>query len=164
VSRDFRLGWLVSLLALMGSQMLSPAEAASPAKVDRQVLVSEEGVQVEWSIPGFEMREVEDGAVILSIPGYNLASNPGMPQIPTTAALIALPPGAEPSLEVLYIDETESPLPGLLAENGQPGGSYEPTRGRSLAGHSWQPLSADAPTNPLELEILGGCAAYASPG
>jgi hypothetical protein len=140
----------------MGSQMLSPAEAASPAKTDRRVEVTEEGVQVEWSIPGFEMREAEDGVVVPYIPGYDLASNPGMPQIPTTAALIALPPGAEPSLEVLHIDETESHLTGPLAVNGQPGGVLRTDQGQ-VTGGAFVAASqrADAPSNPLELEILG---------
>lgn len=156
MSRYFRIGWLVPLLALMGSRLLSPAEAASPSKADRRVQVTEEGVLVEWTIPGFEVREAVDGTAIAYIPGYELTSQSGMPQIPMDAALLALPPGAEPSLDVLHIDETETAIPGQLVVTGQPGGVLRNSQGQAIGG-AYVPASQPdtVPQDPLELKILG---------
>jgi len=66
-------------------------------------------------MPDVQLAPREDGAWSVVLPGYSHSSQPGAPELPIATALVALPPGATPTLKVMLAEETERLLPGLLA-------------------------------------------------
>ena len=103
------------------------APAAAPA-----VSPVADGLLLEWRAPLPELARRADGTVAVTIPGYAQTGTPGLPELPLTAELVALPPGAHPTLEIILAEETELPLPGPLPLAPQPAGVQRDAEGLSL--------------------------------
>ncbi len=74
-------------------------------------------VVLEWDVPLPEVQRDMDGRWVISLPGYLQDERPGVPRLPYTTTLIALPPGANPALRVTHWETATLPLPGDLAVN-----------------------------------------------
>jgi hypothetical protein len=148
------------------------AQAAPPADSQLSLTATQDGINVEWRTPeAIFTREpapspiggFSDGAqaglgrgFIVALPGYAQLTQPGLPRLPVASALVALPPGANPSLEMLAIEETELPLPGPLALAPRPAGVERNALGEVIGG-AYEPVSEMKPFNPavVELESVG---------
>lgn len=105
------------------------APAAAPA-----VSPVADGLLLEWRAPLPELARRADGTVAVTIPGYAQTGTPGLPELPLTAELVALPPGAHPTLEIILAEETELPLPGPLPLAPQPAGVQRDAAGNVIGG------------------------------
>ncbi len=72
--------------------------------------------------------------MVAAIPGYAQTDTLGLPQLPLTAELVALPPGAHPTLEIVLAEETDLPLSGPLALAPQPAGVQRDAEGNVIGG------------------------------
>jgi len=115
------------------------------------------GLVLEWVAPPVEVRSLDDGTVEVVAEGYARTEQPGVPLLPFTATLIALPPGASPHLRVLSAEETTCPLAGPLAIAPRPKGVARDERGRPIGG-AFAPASWESQTpiaSPVILEEIG---------
>lgn len=103
---------LLLVCALPGAQAKAEApRLAAPAW--RLVASSATAIELELAVPDASVRQVTvEGKVydLLEIEGLDLLADEGQPRLPFAATLVAVPPGAEVSLEV--IDAPAEVLPG----------------------------------------------------
>ncbi len=122
--------WLRSLLVLVIlSGLIAPApwSAASPAQAAGSL-------EFEWTAPALEFHPQPDGTSLLEAPGYERLARPGSPQLPYKTVLAAVPPGAEPRLEFLELQESDLALPAPLAAAPFPQGVLRGQDGQVLGG------------------------------
>ena len=74
---------------------------------------------------------------------------PALPQLPLTSELVALPPGAHPTLEIVQVAEADLPLPGPLQCAPRPAGVQRDAQGNVIGG-----AFAESPDTPC-LEAQG---------
>ncbi len=118
----FRLAaaFLVSVGSLF--QMGSRAALANPLAPQDDLLsgggpavtLTADGAVLDWRTPPVEIALLAGGAVRVTLPGYPAQGDPGAPLLPTGVALLALPPDADPTLQVLEAEEQVLPLPGPI--------------------------------------------------
>lgn len=137
---------LFGLSLLLANLGLAPAEAA----------LSAGDVTLAWRAPAPEIQRQPDGTIGISIPGYARLAQPGQPQLPFTSTLIALPPGSQPTLEILETEETLQPVNAPLALAPQPSGVARSPEGEIIGG-AWQPATQvrAAPSAVVEIFPLG---------
>ena len=156
---------IIGLLAgnVMSAAGFAPADAGQgPNPV---VTVLPDGLNLDWRAAQAQITAVpgESGQASVSrvsIPGFTTLSRPGAPLLPVASTLVALPPGANPSLELVQVYETRAALPAPLALAGKPQGVLRGPDGQALGGEFAPALPAgpsSAPFQPavLELELLG---------
>ncbi|MEO6062719.1 MAG: C25 family cysteine peptidase, partial [Thermoflexales bacterium] len=80
------------------------------------------------------------GALKIDLPGYAETAQPGAAILPFASVLVALPPGATPTLRILLIEERDIPLPGPLALAPVPEGVLRGADGR-VTGGAFAPAS-----------------------
>ncbi|RMF56714.1 MAG: hypothetical protein D6743_19815, partial [Calditrichaeota bacterium] len=81
-------------------------------------------------------RTVENGRVrqVVTVPGYGLTTQPGLPVLPQTAALVQVPPGAQVRVEILEdvfedLDQVDvSPAPKVTLDSPHDTPVYQPFR------------------------------------
>ena len=156
--------WLAALIILGLFVVGGNGASASPATVNStpeayskpKVAETDDGLYLEWIVPDAEIMESGSGTVRIEIPGFSQLKLPGAPIVPVAYALIALPPNAQPQLEIEVIEERTIPLPGELALAHKPEGVLKNAQGEVIGGAFVTPKQA-APFQPevLELEILG---------
>lgn len=148
---------LLVALALAGGETAPTAAASPPPPGLRLLEATSSGLVLEWVAPSVEVRSLNDGTVEVVAEGYARTEQPGVPVLPFTATLIALPPGASPHLRVLSTEETPCPLVGPLTIAPRPAGVVRDERGRSIGGAfasaSWKSQSPIA--SPVILEEIG---------
>jgi hypothetical protein len=113
-------------------------------------------VTIDWHPP--EARVIVDpgGTARVEIPGYEQTSQPGMPRLPYTSVLVAVPTNANPSLVIRQVEETLLPLPAPLSLAGQPQGVSRAPNGQVLGGAFVSPIEAtEYLPPPVVLEPLG---------
>lgn len=88
------------LVALVTSLLLAATAAgADPVRV---VASDDRGITLRLDVPDALPREIApDGRSRLRVPGLDLTSATGYPRLPFATALVALPPGARPSVRVI---------------------------------------------------------------
>lgn len=135
---------------------VSPVQATPLANAHPSLTAAQDGINVEWRTPEIISTREVDGTYSLTLPGYAQLTEPGLPRLPMTSALVALPPGANPSLEMLTLEETELPLPGPLALAPKPDGVERNAAGEVIGG-AYEPVVEMKPFNPavVELESVG---------
>jgi len=128
------LGLVVSAVAL--------SVAASPPPSGLHLLHADgSGLTLEWVAPPVQVLPLGDGAVKIIAEGYLQTTQPGMPRLPFTSTLIALPPGVDPHLQILLAEETTRPLPGPLSLAPYPAGVIRDEKGLPVGG-AFTPTSA----------------------
>ena len=93
-----------------------------------------DGLILEWRAALPDLTRRADGTVAVTIPGYAQTDTPGMPQLPLTSELVALPPGARPTLEIIQAEATDLPLPGPLQLAPRPAGVRRDAEGNVIGG------------------------------
>jgi hypothetical protein len=146
----------LSLVGLILEMSVGPAQAAPPTASPHNLTAAQDGITVEWRTPEIIFTREADGTYSLALPGYAQLTEPGLPRLPLTSALVALPPGANPSLEMLTLEETALPLPGPLALAPKPAGVERNAAGEVIGG-AYEPVVKMKPFNPtvVELESVG---------
>ncbi|MBL8044961.1 MAG: hypothetical protein JNL09_00385 [Anaerolineales bacterium] len=116
--------WLIASLAF--SPLATPVVAAP--------ISASNSVEVSWqaTLPQFEITEA--GEVTVNLPGFTTLAAPGLPRVPVDSKLIAVPPGAQPVLEIVEADSAAFAWPGAVAFNPRPTGVERNTAG--LPGQS----------------------------
>lgn len=114
------------------------------------------GLVLEWRAPHHHFNVLPGGTAQVLMPGFSLVSEPGAPQVPFTAALVALPPGAEPTIELNPVEARAMPLPAPLALAPQPQGVHRTAEGQAIAA-AFAPATHPTPFDPapVVLERLG---------
>ena len=132
-----------------------PAGAAPAAAGDPLITPRPGGLRLAWQTPEVTFRETAAG-VQPAIPDFALVQEPGLPQLPQRSVLVALPPGAAPTLTILASREEVMPLPGPLAIAPQPEGFLRNSAGEVIGG-AFAPADEARPFTrpPLELEEIG---------
>jgi len=149
---------IVLILLSLGLFISGGEVAASSTAASQPVMVVplENGLQLQWMTPtpGFELQD--DGTWAVTMPGYEQTAQPGTPVVPLITALVAFPPGAQPSLEILTLRDSWQPHPGVLAINPEPGAVLYSETGEILGG-GYQAVDQTIPfqPEPVEIEILG---------
>lgn len=130
------------LALAMGS--FAPVQAASGPQPT--ITPIDGGMLVEWAA------QVEQGQVL----GFARLRTPGRPRLPVAYALIALPFGAEPSLQILETDDIALALDAPLARAPRPAGVVRDAAGKAIGG-TFEAAAEVEPFAPdvLELEELG---------
>lgn len=111
---------------------------------------------MEWSARDLHLEPDEHGKTILTIPGFDQSTQPGVPRLPFQAILVALPPGSEPRLTIDSIQESTLALPAPLVITGLPGGVAMNADGLASGGVLISAPQVQAPGDqPVMLEMLG---------
>ena len=144
---------VVSLLSHSDRQV----GASSPAPVPRPgVTLTSDGLILDWRAPPAQILAHDDGTFGVLMPGYLWGDRPGAPQLPYASVLVALPPDAEPAVQVLLAEETGQPLPGPLALTPLPKSVEGDSEAQAIGG-AFAPAAAalDPPRDPITLEDIG---------
>ena len=101
--------WLTSSTAASASAW-PPAPNVVPSPT---VMQTEDGLTLEWRVPAslVQISSHTDGTFNMALPGASQTNRPGLPELPFVSALIAVPPDAAPTLDVLAAEEQMIPLP-----------------------------------------------------
>lgn len=130
-------GWLASLIAfsfmLQGAGGEALAASPHPGPI-AAVTLTEDGLIMDWRAAWPHVELLADGTVHVTMEGYSSSAQPGQPQLPFTSALIALPPDAAPTLQVLRAEESALALPGPLALSAHPAGVELDVDGQPIGG------------------------------
>ncbi len=143
----------------MGSMIGPQASLASPRELpdsNPRVTPAPGGLTVEWSAPPPKIGEGPDGRSVVDIPGFSNLNQPGAPRMPYASVLVALPRGANPTVEIMASSETTQPLKAPLVLGEQPGGVQLDSQGQVLGGAFIPALQEKVFTlKPVVLERLG---------
>ncbi len=131
-------GWAAAKDVEKGGQIErgEPVEQGSPvySRVDAQ------GITLTWQADPPTVTTLPGGALRLGVAGFTNLETPGQPRLPVASVLAALPPGAQPSLEILDLQAEFLALDGELeralapaAAELQPDGSWSPAMNASPA-------------------------------
>jgi hypothetical protein len=118
-------------------------------------MILADGLSVEWSAPALTVADQADGTARVTLPGFATLDRPGWPQVPFASALIALPPGTQPTLEIQSVGEQALALPGPLALAPQPDGVERDAAGNVIGGAYASAKSRPFNSAVIELELLG---------
>lgn len=89
------------LAALLSTLFFNAAPAAGDDPV-RVIASDDRGITLRIDLPEAALAEpAPDGRVRIRVPGFDLTSATGLPRLPYASALVALPPGARPSVQVV---------------------------------------------------------------
>ena len=140
------------LLALLLTTGVSAAQAAGADPV-RVVASDDRGITLQILVPEAAPPEpAPDGRTRLHVPGFDLTSATGRPRVPFATALIALPPGARPSVQVL--DAGSETTQDVDLERG-PQALFHPDPGTGELLPDWAPAAPEGeavwPLAPVEL-------------
>jgi len=118
--------------------MIGPqASLASPRELpdsEPRVTLTAGGLRVKWSATAPQFNTDSDGFAHIEVPGYELLNMPGVPQLPYSSVLVALPPDSDPVLEILTSSESELALQAPLVLGNQPGGVELGSAGQVIGG------------------------------
>ena len=118
--------------------MISPqASLASPRELPDskpRVTLTSGGVLAEWTASPPVISEGLEGFSHIEIPGYELLNLPGVPRLPYSSVLVALPPDSDPVLEILVSSESKLPLQAPLVLGSQPAGVEVDSSGQVIGG------------------------------
>ena len=143
----------------MGSMIGPQASLASPRELPEsnpRVSPAPGGLIVEWSAPPPKISEGPDGRSMVDIPGFSNLNQPSAPRMPYASVLVALPPGANPTVEIMASSETTQPLKTPIVLGEQPGGVQLDSQGQVLGGAFIPAIQEKVWTlKPVVLERLG---------
>jgi len=147
------------LVFILSSSLVNLKGFAFPSQFQEQrfsVKTTTDEVTLDWHPPVVQINVDPVGTARVEIPGYEQTSQPGMPRLPYTSVLVAVPTNAHPSLVIRQVEETLLPLPVPLSLAGQPQGVYRAPNGQVLGGAFVSPSeeTADLPP-PVVLKLLG---------
>jgi len=132
--------WVIALLAFAlaigngGGRANAAAPSLPLAQTSHAVRALADGLLLEWRPALPDLVRLADGSVAVAIPGYRQSDTPGAPQLPQISELVALPPGAHPTLEIVQITESDLPLPGRLQLAPRPAGVERDAAGNVIGG------------------------------
>ncbi len=111
---------------------------------------------VEWAPPLPQFRPLPEGTIELAVGDYEIDSRPGAFRLPFSSVLIAIPPGATPSLHVLSAEAVTIPLPAPLAVSPEPVEVMQDLEGQPI-GYVFAPAAQTVPppSAPLTLNEIG---------
>ena len=109
------------------------------------VETTQNGLTITWTAPELEILTDQEGLVWFRMSGFNELEQSGVPYLPVTSELIALPPGADPQIHIETIQERTAPLPGSLALAPAPEGVIRSKDGEIIGGG----LNPRTPRSPL---------------
>jgi hypothetical protein len=121
-----------------------------------EVMPLVDGLEIRWTAGEPVFAQGTDGAISVQVAGFDRVSTPGAPRLPVGVALIALPPGAQPALELLEAVEERLPAIGAIERAGQPLGIITGPGGQPLGG-AYAPAEErmDFAPQVVEFEELG---------
>ena len=153
----FRLILVMALVAAFGPNMSSAAQDPAPqVSPQPQVTATSGGLTLSWEAPPAVFRVNAFGETEISIPGYRSLNQPGVAQVPFASALIALPRGAAPELEILSTVEQVLDLPAPLGLAPIPQGVVRDSLGEIVGGGFIEAQGeADFPYAAVKLEQVG---------
>ena len=156
--------WLAVLIAIgLFARSGSGVPTSLAAAGSNQFVVSQPSVtnladrlNLEWSAPDPELKINSNGSLRIEIAGFNQLSLPGAPIVPFASAIIALPPGSQPTIEIQEIEQYTMDLQGKLALAPTPGGVLHDQNGEVIGG-ILEPSESVIPFNPdiLDLDPIG---------
>ncbi|MBN1666619.1 MAG: hypothetical protein JW862_06010 [Anaerolineales bacterium] len=108
---------------------LPPVLSVSPV-----VVVTSDGLLVDWRVPEANIMLLPDGTIDVQLPDTLQTTQPGAPQLPFISVLVAVPPGALPTLHVVLVEETDRSVSGPLALAPFPEGVQRDASGLPIGG------------------------------
>ncbi len=128
-----RTGILVFFMLALFSGYEHPAGAQTAVTSEPIITPQPDGLRIVWQTPDVMVTE-SAGGVQVTIPGFEQVQEPGLPQLPQRSVLIALPPGAVPTLTIQSSREESVARPGPLAVAPQPEGFLRNSEGEIIGG------------------------------
>lgn len=146
------------LLCVVGGAAAAHPSTASQTPGLRVLQAEPDGLVVAWQAPAVEIVPLDDGTVAVSAAGYDTREQPGVPRLPFTSTLIAIPPGAVPELRVLATVDEVRALDAPVARAAAPAGVVRDRAG-TVVGGAFAPPAAraapPAPQAPVALDEIG---------
>ncbi len=150
---------ILFLLMLLGSMIGPQASHAFPGELpdsNPRVTSGADGLIVEWNAPVLQVDVEPNGRSKVKITGFAQTSQPGVPILPFSSVLVALPPEANPSIDILASAEKTEPLKAPLALADVPAGTQLSPDGQIIGGaFSPAPHETSFDLQPVMLEPLG---------
>ncbi len=141
--------WVVTFLVVAltvgggGDVAKAGQPSPNPPAAFPSVITLGDGLLLTWQADLPDLTRHANGTLTVIIPGYAQSDTPGAPQLPLTSQLVALPPGAHPTLEIIHTEEIDLPLPGSLHRAPHPSGVQRNEAGTVIGGAFAQ--SAETP-------------------
>jgi len=142
------------IVLLVGNLHPSPARA-SPV-IGLTISNTLQGLSIDWTAPSVQISLQAGGVSRITLPGFEQLKQPGVPEVPFSAVLIAIPQGGEAILEIQQVEETLIPLSAPVARAGRPQGVLRSEAGQAIGGaFTPSPEIVSFSPPPLALETVG---------
>jgi len=117
---------------------------------------TQDGLSIDWNASSLQISSLPGGQSRLTMSGFEQLRQPSVPEVPFAAVLVAIPPGANPTLEIRQVDESAMYLPASVAHAGKPEGVLRAPDGQVIGG-AFTSVSDNVEFNrpALALEPLG---------
>lgn len=120
------------------------------------VTLSDQGLIVEWFATPVDISEDSDGYTAVDMPGFETLNQPEAPRVPFASVLLTLPPGSDPTVDVLESFEERRQINGPVEVGKKPGGVQRDSFGNVLGGAFIQGTSPVSGIKaPMVLEEIG---------
>lgn len=143
---------LLIVLTTVTTYSLQTASADSVPVVH----IENEAIHIHWQTPTIQWVAAEDGAVVADIAAFEQTNEAGQPVVPVSSILVALPMGAEPTVSITQLVQSQEPLAYRLPIAPIPQGVVTNQLGE-VAGGDY--VSAPTPTQfdpvPYRFEEVG---------
>jgi hypothetical protein len=147
---------LLAVIVLLLSLTMEWTQASAITSSQIKVTPGVEGFTLEWQAPEPQLSKEPDGTIKVNIEGFSQLNEPGLPQLPFSTRLIAIPPGTNPELEIVQVNVRVIPLGAPVSTAPTPEGVERAVDG-SIIGGALRPSENTRQFSPqtLELERLG---------
>jgi len=119
--------------------MIGPqASLASPRELpdsSPRVTPTPSGLYITWQAPEPRVNYDSEGYANIHVEGYELLDQPGVPRLPYSSVLVALPPDAHPVLNILSTTNRTQDLQAPLMLGDQPMGVKRDASGQVIGGN-----------------------------
>jgi len=146
----------VSVLVSTTSGSVPAVLAQADTTTGLSISTTAAGLGIDWIAPAALIDLQPGGTSRITIPGFQSLRQSGAPAVPYSAALVTIPPGAQPLLQIQQIDEKELILPAPVERAGKPKGVLRAEDGQIIGG-AYAPAAEITPYDspPLVLEPIG---------
>jgi len=147
-----RIVWFLLVVTAVFLYGRPAVQSAHDKTISQSLLnIEEDGMLVHWQVPAPQIF-VEGQISYVEIPGYLMTEEPGEYLLPVDAKLIAVPDGAQPTVEVVSLTQSSYPLIQAPAIAPAPVGFVTDEDGQVVGG-DFRPVINANPQLPLLVDL-----------
>jgi hypothetical protein len=144
------------IIGVIVSHLSTVAMSSSPDLTGRETILLENGLILDWYVPPVQFSQDSEGEKRIEIMGFSQDERPGALRLPVSTALVAIPQGDMPAVDILQIEAIPLDIPFQLAFSAIPSGVLYNEIGKVVGGaFSAANEERMVENEPIKLESIG---------